>query len=84
MNRIIQTLLCAVALRRTQLIGLVAVGISVYIGFVMVYRVSRLHPFADAGWPLAFDDLHRLGMAVVILLIAGILPGHRAARASTR
>ena len=68
---------CVALLRRPHLIGVVAIAMVSYVGGVMVYRVSRLHPFPDAGWPVVFDDLHRLGMAAVVLLLAGICVGGR-------
>ncbi len=75
-------LVCVGALRRPHLLGVVAIGMVIYIGWAMVYRVWRLHPFENAGWPLVFGDLHRLGMAVVVLLVAGVCvggsAGHRA------
>ena len=37
---------------------------------VMVRRVTTLHPFANAGWPGRFEDLHRPGMVVIVLLFA--------------
>ena len=75
---------CCVVLRRVQLMGLVAIGIVATIGLVMVYRVVTTHPFANAGWPMVFDDLHRPGMAVVVLLVAGLSTARHSADAESR
>ena len=77
-------LVCVGVLRRPHLVGMVAIGIVCYVGGVMVYRVARLHPFADAGWPLVFDDLHRFGMASAVLLLAAICVGGRSGDAAGR
>ena len=58
-------------IRRPRVNGYAAVAIVAYIGLVMIRRVTSLHPFANAGWPGEFEDLHRLGMSVIVLLVAG-------------
>ncbi len=65
-------IVCCVVLRRPHLLGVVAIVIATYIGAVMLHRFRTNHPFANAGWPGAFDDLHRPGMAVVVLLLASV------------
>lgn len=64
--------------RRPRVTGYAAVAIAAYIGLVMVRRVTSLHPFANAGWPGEFEDLHRLGMAVIVLVLAGAVGTFRA------
>ena len=61
-----------VVLRRPHLLGVTALAISGYMGATMVHRVRANHPFADPGWPGVFNDLHRLGLAVIVLLLASI------------
>ena len=65
-------------LRRPRVTGYAAVAIGAYIGLVMIRRVTSLHPFANAGWPGEFEDLHRLGMSVIVLLVAGTIGSFRA------
>ena len=60
-------------IRRPRITGYAAVAIVAYIGLVMIRRVTSRHPFANAGWPGEFEDLHRLGMSVVVLLVAGTI-----------
>jgi arabinofuranan 3-O-arabinosyltransferase len=64
--------LCSLILRRPHLLGVAAILIAVDIGAVMLHRVRAAHPFVNAGWPGVFDDLHRPGMAVVVLLLASV------------
>ena len=41
------------------------------LGLVVAWREYRERFFIDAGWPANFADLHRLGLFVVVLLVAG-------------
>jgi arabinofuranan 3-O-arabinosyltransferase len=59
-------------LRRPRLLGVGAVVLWCGIGATVALRVVRNRPFADAGWPGHFEDLHRPGM-FVLALIAGTL-----------
>jgi arabinofuranan 3-O-arabinosyltransferase len=68
--------------RRPRLVGWVAVLIALYIGAVMVRRVTSLHPFANAGWPGQFEDLHHLGLTVVVLLVGSAIATPRPPRRS--
>ena len=74
---------CCFVLRRPRLLGYIAVGVATYIGVVMVRRVSTLHPFANAGWPGVFEDLHHLGLTVIVLLVSAVV-SHRSRRAPER
>jgi len=69
--------LACFVIRRPPLLGYAAVAIVAYIGLVMVHRVTSRHPFANAGWPGEFEDLHRLGMSVIVLLLASTIGGIR-------
>ena len=66
--------------RRPLLLGYAAVAIVVVMATVMVRRVSSQHPFANAGWPGYFEDLHRPGLAVIVLLIASAIATGRPPR----
>jgi len=67
-------------LRRPRLVGYAALLVSAYIAVVMVWRVATQHPFANAGWPGYFEDLHQLGMTVVVFVLASaVTPPGRAA-----
>ena len=72
------TFVACFVVRRPRVTGYAAVAIAAYIGMVMVRRVTSLHPFANAGWPGEFEDLHRLGMAVIVLVLAGAVGTFRA------
>jgi hypothetical protein len=60
-------------LRRPRLLGWASLVIVAGMAAVMVRRVTSLHPFANAGWPGRFEDLHRPGMAVIVLLFASAI-----------
>ncbi|MCU1398871.1 MAG: hypothetical protein JWN62_1980 [Acidimicrobiales bacterium] len=60
-------------LRRPRLLGYASVAIVAVMAAVMVRRVTSEHPFANAGWPGNFEDLHRPGMAVIVLLFASAI-----------
>ena len=76
------TFVCCFVLRRPRVIGYAALAVAAYIALVMVHRVTTEHPFANAGWPAKFEDLHRLGMSVVVFLVATVLANQpRATRA---
>ena len=67
---------CCVLLRRPLLLGVGSIAISGYIALIMLHRVKASHPFAKAGWPGVFDDLHRPGLAVIVVLLSTISVGH--------
>ncbi|HEY4331322.1 MAG TPA: alpha-(1-_3)-arabinofuranosyltransferase family protein [Ilumatobacteraceae bacterium] len=64
------TFIAAFVLRRPRLLGLLSVAISLYMGLIVLVRVLHRHPFVNAGWPANFEDLHRLGMSVIVFLLA--------------
>jgi hypothetical protein len=72
-------LTCFVA-GRPRLLGYVAVAIVGVMGAVMIRRVTSQHPFANAGWPGSFEDLHRPGLAVIVLLLASAIATARVPR----
>lgn len=59
------------AVRRVRLAAIAGVGLSMWLGADIVRRQLEHRYLADAAWPTRFDDLHRAGMAVVVLLLAG-------------
>ena len=58
-----------VVLRRPALAGLASVGLVAALGALIVRRQLRYRLTANPSWPAAFDDLHRLGLLVVVLLL---------------
>ena len=66
-------------IRRPRLLGSASVAIVAVMAAVMVRRVTSLHPFANAGWPAEFEDLHRPGLAVIVLLFASAIATARPA-----
>jgi arabinofuranan 3-O-arabinosyltransferase len=69
---------CGFLLHRPRLVATVSIGLAAYIGASMALTVVREHPFANAGFPAEFEDLHHAGMAVVVLLLASAFAGRRA------
>ena len=69
---------CGFLLRRPRLVATVAIALAAYIGASMTLQVAREHPFANAGFPAEFENLHHAGMAVVVLLLASAFAGRRA------
>ena len=65
--------LACFVLRRPRLLGWASLVIVAGMAAVMVRRVTTLHPFANAGWPGRFEDLHRPGMVVIVLLFASAI-----------
>ena len=55
--------------RRGRPHSLLIVGLAALI----IRRQLRYHLVANPSWPAAFDDLHRLGLLVVVLLLASTL-----------
>jgi arabinofuranan 3-O-arabinosyltransferase len=63
----------ATALRRPRLLGVAGAELSLWLGAQVLLRQLDHRSLADAAWPSRFDDLHRAGMLVVVLLLAGAL-----------
>ena len=40
---------------------------------LIIRRQLRYHLVANPSWPAAFDDLHRFGLLVVVLLLASTI-----------
>ncbi|MEO6122248.1 MAG: alpha-(1-_3)-arabinofuranosyltransferase family protein [Ilumatobacteraceae bacterium] len=64
---------CGFGLRRAALVGPVAVAMLGAISAVMLRRFLALKPFANAGWPGSFEDLHRPTMTAIVLLAVSIV-----------
>lgn len=62
-----------VATRRTRPAAAAAAVTVGVIGLLVAWRQYRERFFPDASWPGHFDDLHRAGLFVVVLLLAGTL-----------
>jgi len=60
-----------VVTRRPRLLALASVALTLVLGAVVVVRVVRERYFANAGWTAHFEDLHRAGVFVVVLLVVG-------------
>jgi hypothetical protein len=56
--------------RPAALASAAAVGV---LGLIVAWRQRRERFFPDAAWPSNFEDLHRAGLFVVVLLLAGTL-----------
>src|SRR4029078_5446281 len=59
--------------RRPSIAALGALGLMLSLGGLIVRRELRYRLVANPSWPAAFDDLHRLGLLVVVLLLAATL-----------
>lgn len=71
-----------VATRRPLLGALAAATVAAVVGLIVWWRNRSEQPFVNAGWPGVFEDLHRWGLLVVVLLIVSIAlpdPSDRAA-----
>ena len=62
-----------VALRRTMLAGATALVLMAALAALIIRRQLRYHLVANPSWPAAFDDLHRLGLLVVVLLLVSTI-----------
>jgi arabinofuranan 3-O-arabinosyltransferase len=59
-----------VVLRRPVVAGAAALVLMAGLAGLIVRRQLRYRLVANPSWPAAFDDLHRLGLLVVVLLLA--------------
>jgi arabinofuranan 3-O-arabinosyltransferase len=62
-----------VVLRRPIVAGVASVALVAALAAVILRRQIRYRLVANPSWPAAFDDLHRLGLLVVVLLLASTL-----------
>ena len=66
-----------VILRRPQVAGGAAISLVVAVAALILRRQIRYRLVANPSWPAAFDDLHRLGLLVVVLLLAATIVDDR-------
>ncbi len=62
-----------VLVRRPMVAGAAAVVLMSALAGLIVRRQLRYRLVANPSWPAAFDDLHRLGLLVVVLLLASTI-----------
>jgi arabinofuranan 3-O-arabinosyltransferase len=62
-----------VVVRRPMIAGVAALVLMSGLAALIVRRQLRYSLVANPSWPAAFDDLHRLGLLVVVLLLASTL-----------
>ncbi len=65
--------LAMAVLRRPIVAGLAALALISALAALILRRQIRYRPVANPSWPAAFDDLHRAGLLVVVLLLASTL-----------
>ncbi len=65
--------LVIVVLRRPVVAGVVSLLLVSALAALIVRRQLRYHLIANPSWPAAFDDLHRFGLLVVVLLLAATI-----------
>ena len=65
--------LAVAVLRRPRLAGVAALGLIAALAAVILRRQIRYRIVANPSWPAAFDDLHRLGLLAVVLLLASTI-----------
>src|SRR4051794_14359009 len=59
--------------RRPWIAGVASLALIGALGAAIVRRQLRYRLVANPSWPAAFDDLHRLGLLVVVLLLAATI-----------
>jgi arabinofuranan 3-O-arabinosyltransferase len=65
--------LAMVVLRRPAVAAVSAVVLVAALGALILRRQIRYRLVANPSWPAAFDDFHRLGLLVVVLLLASTI-----------
>jgi hypothetical protein len=63
--------------RRPRIAALAATMLFAVLSALAIRRQLGMRFLADAAWPGRFEDLHRPGMVVVALLVAGCLAADR-------
>ena len=66
-------------LRRPVLLGVGAAALAAVLGVMVVLRELQNRYFVNAGWTSYFEDLHRPGLFIVVLLLAACIGTPRAA-----
>jgi hypothetical protein len=64
--------IAVVAWRRPIIAG-IALGLIGSLAALILRRQIRYRLEANPSWPAAFDDLHRFGLLVVVLLLAATI-----------
>ena len=64
---------CIVLVRRPMIAGVASLALMSGLAALIVRRQLRYRLVANPSWPAAFDDLHRLGLLVVVLLLASTI-----------
>jgi arabinofuranan 3-O-arabinosyltransferase len=62
-----------VVLRRPQVAGIASIALVSGLGALIIRRQLRYRLVANPSWPAAFEDLHRLGLFVVVLLLVATI-----------
>ena len=62
-----------VLLRRPLVAGVASLVLIASLAGLIVRRQLRYRLVANPSWPAAFDDLHRFGLLVVVLLLASAI-----------
>ena len=62
-----------VVIRRPMIAGVASLVLMSWLAALIVRRQLRYRLVANPSWPAAFDDLHRMGLLVVVLLLASTL-----------
>ena len=62
-----------VVIRRPMIAGVASLTLMCGLALLIVRRQLRYRLVANPSWPAAFDDLHRMGLLVVVLLLASTL-----------
>jgi hypothetical protein len=65
--------IAVVVLRRPAVAGAAALALTLALAALIIRRQLRYRLVANPSWPAAFDDLHRAGLLVVVLLLAATI-----------
>jgi hypothetical protein len=65
--------LAVILLKRPLVAGAASLALVAGLAVLIVRRQLRYRLVANPSWPAAFDDLHRLGLLVVVLLFASTI-----------
>jgi arabinofuranan 3-O-arabinosyltransferase len=63
------------AARRPGLLVVSAAAGAALIGLLVIARQYRFRYLPDAAWPGHFEDVHRVGLFIVVLVVVGALTG---------